>query len=33
LRQACTHGKVSLRQKQRFRIISLGLGHARLLAG
>src|SRR5262245_47560788 len=33
LRQAGTHGKVSLRQKQRFRIISLGLGHARLLAG
>src|SRR5262245_57809633 len=33
LRQAGAHGKVSLRQKQRFRIILLGLGHMRLLAG
>src|SRR4029453_6954814 len=33
LRQAGAHGKVSLRQKQRFRIISLGLGHTRFLAG
>src|SRR5262245_33233249 len=33
LRQAGPHRKVSLRQKQRFRIISLGLGHTRLLAG